>query len=243
MLITRSKPPLALFAGLLLAAVLAIHGPIAQSAAYHAFSDQRSLLGIAHAGDVLSNLGFLLAAAYGAWRLRHSTLAGAERSALAVFVAALGLTALGSAWYHLAPDDARLVWDRLPIALACGALLAAVLRSRLALLLLAACAFASVLWWRASGDLRPYLLLQAAPLILVPLLQWQHDAPAGQRRACGLAIALYVLAKLCEVADQAWFDVLGAVSGHTLKHLLAAAAAVVLVRALTPGSARPDRHD
>ncbi|MDM5181921.1 hypothetical protein PO883_32625 [Massilia sp. DJPM01] len=34
----------------------------------------------------------------------------------------IGLTAFGSSWYHLAPDDTRLVWDRLPIALACVSL-------------------------------------------------------------------------------------------------------------------------
>jgi hypothetical protein len=128
-------------------------------------------------------------------------------------------------------NDARLVWDRLPIALACAALLAAALRSRLALLLLCPYAIASVLWWRATGDLRLYLLLQGAPLILIPLLQWQTGAAAAERKAVGLAVALYVLAKLCETADHAGFAALGVVSGHTIKHLLAAVAAALLVHA------------
>lgn len=231
----RTTPPLALWACLILIGAMLAHGPVAQLADYHAFADQRSWHGLAHAGDVLSNLAFALAALYGAWRLHRSTLTGIDRIAATAFVTALALTACGSTWYHLAPDDARLIWDRLPIALACAALLAGAMRSRLALLLLGGGAVASVFWWQVTADLRPYLLLQAAPLILIPLLQWQHRAPAAQRRAFGLAIVLYVLAKLCEVGDHALFATLDLVSGHTLKHLLAAVAAVVLVRAVTAG--------
>lgn len=236
---TRSSSLPIIWAALLLAAALAIHGPIAQLDHYHAFADQRTLLGIAHIGDVLSNLAFLAAAAYGAWRLRPSALPGPERAAWRLFLGALVLTAFGSSWYHLAPDDARLVWDRLPIALACGALLAMALRSRLALLLLGASAVASVFWWRATGDLRPYLLIQGAPLVLIPLLQWQAGVPAPQRKAFGLAIVLYVLAKLCELGDRGVFELLSWLSGHTLKHVLAALAAAVLAHAFTAGPRKP----
>lgn len=38
-----------------------------------------------------------------------------ERWLYAVVFAGLILTALGSGYYHLAPDNARLVWDRIPI--------------------------------------------------------------------------------------------------------------------------------
>lgn len=229
----------AIWATLLPTAVLAIHGPIAQLANYHAFADQRTMLGIAHAGDVLSNLAFLIAAAYGAWRMRGQALTAPERACWRLFLCALVLTACGSTWYHLAPDDARLVWDRLPIALACAALLAMALRSRLALLLLVVAAVASVFWWRATGDLRAYLLLQGAPLVLIPLLQWQANVPVPQRRAFGLAIVLYVLAKLCEVGDHAGLALLQVVSGHTLKHVLAALAAAVLAHAFAGGPRAP----
>ncbi|HAT31295.1 MAG TPA: hypothetical protein DCW29_10725 [Janthinobacterium sp.] len=72
--------------------------------------------------------------------------------------------------------------------------------------------------------MRPYLLLQMAPLVLIPLLQWRR--PRRERLAFGAALGLYLLAKFCEVADHAIFDALGFVSGHTLKHLLASAAAL-----------------
>lgn len=228
--LARSRSTLPLyFAGALVISTAA-YGPIPQLADYHAFADQRALFGIAHGGDVLSNIGFVLAAAYGALRAW-----GSRSPAQLVFAVALALTAAGSSWYHLAPDDARLVWDRLPIALACAALLAASLRDvypkeRLALPLLLAFAVLGVAWWSFTGDLRPYLLIQAAPLLLIPVLQWQAGAPLAQRRAFGVAIGLYVLAKVCELGDQAIFDALGMVSGHTLKHILATLAAFVLGR-------------
>ena len=235
---TRTRPNLALWLAGILILAMAVYGPISQPHNYHAFADQRTLLGIPRLGDVLSNLGFLLVALVGAfkmWRARQGD------PAQAMFFAALALTAAGSAWYHLAPDNARLVWDRLPIALACASLLAWVLKDaypslKLALPVLAGCGALSVWWWAATGDLRPYLLIQVAPLVLIPLLQWQSGAPAGRRAAFMLAIMLYVLAKLCELADQPVFDATGAVSGHTLKHVLATLAALVLMRQFAPST-------
>jgi hypothetical protein len=221
---TPSRPHLALYVAGLLIVAMAAFGPITQPDNYHDFADARALFGLAHAGDVLSNIGFLLVAAYGAWVLR-----GRCDPAQAVFLGALALTAAGSTWYHMAPDNARLVWDRLPIALACAALLAGALpKVRLALPVLVALGALSVWWWYATGDLRPYLLIQLAPLVLIPLVQWQSNAPMAQRRAFGLAIVLYVLAKLCEIGDRTLFDALSFISGHTLKHILATLAAFTL---------------
>jgi hypothetical protein len=228
---------------LLLMLAMVAAGPIRQFAHYHDFADQRTLLGFINGADVLSNFGFFFA---GAWGLvlaaRADGARDAARPAYVLFAVSIALTAYGSGWYHLAPDDARLLWDRLPIALACASLLGlafadAVPGYRWHLPLLAALVtfgVSGVLWWRLTGDLRPYLLIQAAPLILAPLLQWQAGVAAARRRAFGLAIGLYVLAKLCELADQAILDALQVVGGHTLKHLLATAAAVVLLRDFAP---------
>lgn len=220
----QHRPPIALVLAGLLVLALAFKGPIIQVEGYHHFADQRFMFGIAHVGDVLSNLGFLLA---GVWALvRSRTL---EQR---VFSVALMMTAFGSAWYHLAPDNARLVWDRLPIALACAALLAESVRESYrvggALWWLLAAAVASVAWWAWMGDLRPYLLIQLAPLVLIPVLQWEARAELGRRKAFGVAIGLYVLAKVCEVSDAHLFEFIGLVSGHTLKHVLATMAALVL---------------
>lgn len=230
---------------LIAVAAMLWHGPIAQLADYHHFADARSWLGLPNAADVLSNLGFAVVGLIGLQRLaaaRQRAVLGQAWPGYLLFFAALVLTALGSSWYHWAPDNARLVWDRLPIALACAGLMSAVGAetigpARWMLPVLTACATASVAWWRYTdlhglGDLRPYLLMQCLPLLLVPLLQWQHGTPAQQRRIFGAALACYVAAKALELADHAVYAGLGVVSGHTLKHVLATAAAGAVLLAL-----------
>ena len=104
----------------LLAAAALFHGPIHQPAGYHDFADQSLVWGVPHFCDVTSNLGFAIAALWGWLRLApvrgHPDLRHGW-AGYRLFLAGLFLTALGSSWYHLAPDNAGLVWDRLPIAL------------------------------------------------------------------------------------------------------------------------------
>jgi hypothetical protein len=104
--------------------------------------------------------------------------------------------------------------------------------------LLALAAIASVAWWRftdlaGAGDLRPYLLLQGLPIVLIPLWQWLHQCAAPPTvLAFGGALAIYIVAKLAEVNDHAIAAVLDPLTGHTLKHLLAVAAALLIVARL-----------
>ena len=226
---------------------LLLYGPIPQPPSYHAFADQRVLAGIPHWGDVISNAGFGLVALWGLqvlWSLRGAGVTGC-RWGYRLFLVSLLLTSFGSSFYHWAPDNSRLVWDRLPIALACAGLLAAVraeskpgtneIRWTIGL---AVGAVASVLWWyvtenAGAGDLRPYLLLQGLPLVLVPLWQANAEASRTERAAFGIAILLYVLAKVAELNDQALYAHLGVMSGHTAKHVLATMSSAVLVAQLT----------
>jgi hypothetical protein len=225
-----------------MALAMLIHGPIAQLADYHHFADSRAWLGIPNAADVLSNLGFAVVGLVGLGALRRfstkpSLVAG--RHGYTLFFVGLVLTACGSAWYHLAPDNARLVYDRLPIALACAGLMAAVWEetigeSRWLATMLAIFGALCVFWWRYTdvtgiGDLRPYLLLQVLPLLLIPVLQWQHKAATRDRLAFAIMITLYVAAKGFELADHATFGSFEVLSGHTLKHLLATLAAATVL--------------
>ena len=228
--------------------ILAVHGPIAQPADYHDFADHSAVFGIPHAADVLSNAGFALVAIWGwlalrPWRDSDQLRAGWPGYRL--FLIGLFLTAFGSAFYHLAPDNGRLIWDRLPIALVCAGLLVGVRgdtrpgsRSELEAIALGCFAVASVAWWvitdrHAVGDLRPYLLLQALPLVLIPLWQWIYRAPRTDRIAFASAMGLYVVAKVAEVLDHEIANASGFVSGHTLKHLIATMATAAVVWGVT----------
>ena len=227
-----------------------------QDPAYHRLADDRAFLGIPNALNVLSSVGFAVVGISGLLALaRPGGVRGEEareRWAYLWFFAGIALTSLGSAYYHLAPSNARLVWDRLPMTLGFMGLLAAVLGERVDVKLgtrilvpLLGVGLASVLYWDVTeragvGDLRPYALVQfaPAPLILVMLAAW----PPRYTRGGDLVgvLAVYGVAKALEWLDGAIFRLGGVVSGHTLKHLVAAVSAGLVLRMLlyrvrTPG--------
>lgn len=222
------------------------HGPILQLPNYHDFADQQTLYDIPHFADVVSNLGFALVALWGIWTLspvsRGPSLVFGW-SGYRLFLIGLLLTAFGSTYYHLAPDNAHLVWDRLPIALACGGLLAGVwgdVKQKSSALMstwLCVIAFYSVAWWYVTellgeGDLRPYLMFQVLPMLLIPLWHWIYRTPAGDRLSFGAALLLYAFAKAVEIYDHQIAEATGLLTGHTLKHLLATLAAAAIVARL-----------
>jgi hypothetical protein len=176
--------------------IMAVYGRIAQPLHYNEFADGSAIFGIHHAADVLSNAGFALVAIWGwltLWPRRSSARLRAGWPGYRLFLIGLLLTAFESGFYHLAPDNARLIWDRLPIALACAGLLVGVrgdtqakLNTEFEAIVLGLFAVASVAWWvytdrGGADDLRPYLLLQILPLVLIPLWQAIYRAPIGSR--------------------------------------------------------------
>ena len=239
---SRWKHYLPYAAMLLIAVAMLMHGPIAQPDDYHAFADVREFSRVPNAADVASNLGFLIVGAWGLWSFRQrdrQRALGAAWPGYATFFIGVALTAIGSGYYHLQPDNDRLFWDRLAIAITCSGLLAAGYAeayqriAKSALPTLVGAAMLSVMWWSitesdGTGDLRPYLLIQIAPLIMIPLWQWAANANKRDRIAFGIAILLYVLAKIAELHDRDVFNMLGFMSGHTIKHLLAIAAVAAL---------------
>lgn len=244
----RAAALLLLLLGAALAGTVALLLPLAQPLSYHDFADQRAFFGIPHCLNVVSNLAFLPVAAAGLGRLRRSSGTGlvghTPRLPYALFFLALAATGLGSAWYHLAPDNARLFWDRLPMSVAFASLLGAVIAERLSvragLLLLAPlvlAAAATVLYWRWSAaagaeDVLPYFALQAYALLAVLLLISMGPPRDRLGRYLLPTVALYGAALASEWLDQPLFALGQIVSAHTVKHLLAALAAYQLVRLL-----------
>ena len=203
---------------------------IPQDISYHDFADRRSCAGIPNFLNVVSSLAFLPVGLAGVQHclVRERT---ASRTAWLLFFAGVTLVGAGSAYYHWSPSGATLVWDRLPMTVGfmalCIAILGEVLDSRLVSRLLwpaiALGVYSIVAWYRAD-DLRLYAWVQFFPLLLVLLALLMTPARWSQRRLLGAALGCYVLAKLAEATDARLFEMSGGmVSGHTLKHLLAAA--------------------
>jgi len=231
---------LAVLAGIAALALLLVP-PITQWPEYHHFADHRTFLGIPNFANVLSNLPFLRIGFLGmVLVLRMRTfLEGSERWPYFIFFLGITLTCFGSSYYHWNPNDQRLLWDRLPITMAFMGFFGAIIGERLGLRLarwllpwLIVLGVASVLFWQRTGDLRPYVFVQFFPIVAIPLmLAW---FPPRYNRTADFFVVLgfYIAAKLCELLDMQIFRAGGFISGHTLKHLLAAMAAYWLYRML-----------
>jgi hypothetical protein len=209
---------------------LALLPPISQDQTYHQFADRRMLLGVPNFWNVVSNLPFIAIGGVGLWQFHRAP------ATLALFLG-IFLTGFGSSYYHIDPNDRTLFWDRLPMAIAFMAILALMIEERVdaaagrALLWpLLAIGLFSLLLWRWTGDLRLYGWVQFFPCLLLPVLFIVFPPSYTGTWYWLAAAAFYVLAKLLEFFDAAVYSAGGIVSGHTLKHLAAAAACYMVLR-------------
>jgi hypothetical protein len=236
---------LALSAAFILSAALLPAVP--QPVEYHDFADRRAFFGIGHFFDFASNAAFLLAGIAGlvvVWRRRAHFERRAECVPYTAFFLGVALTAAGSAWYHLAPDNERLFWDRLPMTIAFMSLIAAQLVERVgrrlglvALPALLAAGMGSVIYWIATerggaGNVVPYVALQAYAVGTLLVLATRY--PSRYTRGGDLygIFGAYLLAKVLELFDHEVLAVGHLVSGHSLKHLAAAIAGLLVCRML-----------
>ena len=243
-----------LLIGLLIAGLVAtsVLEPIPQDPGYHRFADSRSYFGIPNFNDVVSNLGFIIVGILGL-----VIVTGSKRQTIFVypsdarpyllFFIAVALVGLGSAYYHWAPSNQRLLWDRLPMSVAFMAFVSTIVADRIhvragnswVLLVLVAAGVASLIYWHwteslGRGDLRYYGFVQFYPVIVLPVVCWlfpRYRYTAG--RYLVWIIVWYAFSKILEHFDGEIFDLSGhTVSGHTLKHLAAAIATFVVLRML-----------
>ena len=229
-----------------------------QSLGYHDFADHRQALGIANFFDVASNVAFLLAGVTGFVILaRRSTVFehDSERWPYAVFFVGLLLTSLGSAYYHLAPDNGRLFWDRLPMTIAFMGLVASQIverinvRAGLVLLVpMLVLGAASVIYWdmteRAGhGNVLPYAMLQGYVIVVLLLIAILYPSRYTRARGLYYVFAWYVLSKVLEALDAEIFAAGHVVSGHTLKHLAAAGSGFTVCWMLAGRTVAPSRPE
>jgi len=221
---------------------------VAQPLSYHQFADTRSWLFVRNFGDVVSNLPFAIFGILGLVFLSSKSSAKTfldprERWPYLTLSLGILLTAFGSGYYHLIPNNARLVWDRLPMTIAFMSLISAMIAEvidvtlgvRLLLPLLAIGILSVVRWHyseeRGAGDLRFYAGVQVYAVAALPLLLL---LPPRYTRTSDLVWVgvFYSLAKALEAADRPIFALGHMVSEHTLKQLAAGASGYFILRML-----------
>jgi hypothetical protein len=198
-----------------MALFLLLMPPLPQDQSYHVFADQRTIFGVSNFWDVISNLPFAVVGLIGLFAFRDF--------ASRIIFLGIFATAFGSAYYHLRPDDARLFWDRLPMTIVFMSLFALAIKQRSLVIPFVILGVASIVWWKVTGNLWPYALVQFGPMI--PLIVIAVRSEPGLRPV----LIFYGLSKITEFFDKPIFAV-APLSGHTIKHLLAGVATWYICR-------------
>ena len=224
--------------------VVIIIPPVSQDPEYHNFEDQRSISGIAHFWNVVTNIPFILLGIIGFFKIYKQDLKGRLPhlfKAYLTFFMGLVLTGLGSAYYHLNPSNSTLVGDRMAITITFMSFFVLIfgesISTRTASRLLVPLLFlgiSSVVYWNitenlGTGDLRFYALVQFLPMLLIPLILLFYGSCLSGRRWILAIILVYGAAKIAEMYDQQIYELIG-FSGHSLKHLIAAFGAFLFLK-------------
>ena len=208
-------------------------GPMQLSPAMHQFADERSWLGLPHAFNTLASLPLLVMGAWG-WRATAASRWPTPlRAAWRGFHAFMMLSALIAAAYHLSPSHALFTLAHTSTVCAVVLLTCALLGERVAprfvspavrsCACIAVAAVGLALWLgeRVVGsiDVRPLMLLEVVPLLLIPA--GVLHLPGAQTRPLDwlMLLSAYGASKLFELGDAAIFNATGWISGHSLMHL------------------------
>jgi hypothetical protein len=235
-----SKSEISFLACLIILLLLAIFlPPIAQNQNYHNFSDQRTLFGVKNALDTLSNLAFIIVGLWGLinfYKNKYIKISNNFSVLLNLFFVSIILTGLGSFYYHLNPNDFTLVFDRLALSLVFAVVLAMLAAIRISerlgfhtLAELIILAPLSVLLWNYNENLTPYAVLQFGGIVIIVLTLLLTKAQK-QSPCFASLIILYGFAKVAEFYDAQIFSLTqNLISGHSLKHIIAALAIVLFI--------------
>lgn len=219
--------------------------PIKQNIGYHIFIDRRTLLGIPNFWNVISNIPFLLVGILGLYSIfisRRMVFIAELKTAYTLFFAGVSLVAFGSGYYHLWPENSSLVWDRLPMTIAFMALFSIIVGeftsvkfSKYALWPLVFFGIFSVFYWHitekyGAGDLRLYILVQFLPILIIPLILCFFNSKYTYTNGYWYLLIAYIVAKGLEHFDEVVNTLLFSLSGHSLKHVVAALGILFLLR-------------
>lgn len=234
----KQKPMVLLYMlALVVLIALGFSDPIAQDVRYHNFADKRNIYAISNFWNVMSNIPFLLVGMYALVKLKKMFYDTQMHAAFILFFVGISLVAFGSGYYHLNPNNETLIWDRLPMTIAFMVLFAIIISEFISLregkkLLypLLGLGMFSVVYWVMKDDLRLYAFVQFYPMLVMPVILLSFKARFTLHSGYWYLLLCYALAKILEHYDHVIYEALGFISGHSLKHMVAAFGLYVLVR-------------
>jgi len=228
-----------LLATLLLLGLSAVVSPSLPYGAGVLFADARDWHGVPNAMDVFSNLPFALLGGWGLWRLKADAR-GQTLVCARLFFTGLLATALLSTFYHLHPGVVRLAGDRAGMTVAFAGLIGLAVADRVsrragwpaAWFVLVGGLIAAFVHQR-TGNVVPWAVVQFGGMALVVALAFMRPVVGTTGLKLFGVIAFYAVAKLLEIGDHAIFDATHhMISGHSLKHMVAALAALPVLAAI-----------
>ena len=224
-----------------------IQGPIPQPLSYHNFADQKNWKFIPNGSNVLSNIGFLIVGLWGLYTLQYRDCSfeyPKEKNAYWVMFTALTIVGIGSAYYHWEPNNETLFWDRLPMTVMFMTIVSILLTEKVhgkwgmfSLVPLIILGTLSLVWWiftelhmLYTGDLRFYIIVQTAPVVLTPFIVFMYEDRYTLAYNMYLCCAFYLVAKVTELFDHEIFHLTNEwISGHAFKHIAAAIGTAFMV--------------
>jgi hypothetical protein len=193
---------------------------------------------------VISNLPFIMVGIYGAILISKSSVSKSISIMYYCLFLGIMLIGFGSAFYHIQPNNERLVWDRIPMTIVFMAFLSATIAecidlksAKLLLFPLIVIGISSVIWWSYTeslgmGDLRFYGAVQFYPVgfILLTLILFPSKSNNRTLRLFAWVVIWYIVAKVFEYFDKEIMYHTSFISGHSLKHLAAAISTIFMTK-------------
>lgn len=215
-----------------LATGLLAWGPVPLAAVAFDHADERRWLGVPNAFNVFASLPLLFAAGWGLRTTRAAPWPPGLRRAWTAFHACAAAGALLAALHHLYPSFATWLPATTAMCAGFGMLAAGALAERVderlarppALIGLGTVVLLAALWvgWHGGGDVRPFLLIEALPVLLLPAGALSLTGVHTRAGDWVLMLAGYAVAKLADLADARLYAASGWIGGHALMHLLLA---------------------
>lgn len=246
---------LILFSFVATAMMFVMAPPIPQLTEFHSFADTRSFFAIPNFWNVVSNLPFLFVGFLGLKRIQEANIPEQLKWVYSAIYFGSLLVCAGSSFFHWSPDHFSLMFDRLPMALVFMSLLTVVIAEQISIrgarvlwIPLLIVGVVSVLYWYWSetqgvGDLRLYVLVQFLPMLLIPTMLLMYPSRYSSVKGYWQLFGCYVVAKLLEQFDGEILAIGEIISGHSLKHIVAAIGLYFLLQHFVSRQSLPAKSD